>query len=86
METKTQEKNLSVEELKILREIQNETQQVIQELGEIELIRIQTENRYNQTKEYLQKLSEKEIEFSKSIQEKYGEVSLNLETGEINSI
>ena len=86
METKTQEKNLTTEELKILREIQNETQQVIQELGEIELIRIQTENRYNQTKEYLQKLSEKEIEFSKSIQEKYGEVSLNLETGEINSI
>jgi hypothetical protein len=50
METKTHEKNLSVEELTLLREIQSQTQYIMQELGEIEIIKIQTEERYNKAK------------------------------------
>jgi hypothetical protein len=86
METVTENKVLNQEELQTLKTIQEETQSLILELGEIELIKIQLEGRKEKAKEYLSELSQKEQDFTQSIFEKYGKVSINPSTGEINSI
>lgn len=86
METVTENKVLTQEELQILKTIQDETQYIIQELGEIELINIQLLNRKDKATQYLSEISQKEQDFSTQIFEKYGKVSINPSTGEINSI
>lgn len=86
METVTENKVLSTEELQTLKTIQEETQTLILELGEIELINIQLESRKAKAKEYLSELSQKEQDFTQSVFAKYGKVSINPSTGEINSI
>jgi hypothetical protein len=77
---------LTTEELQTLKTIQNGTQSVILELGEIELLKIQLENRYQDAKNYLANLSNQERDFTKSIFENYGKVNLNPETGEITKL
>jgi hypothetical protein len=79
----TEKKFLTPEEINILKSIQEETQGIIMELGEIEMIKIQIENRYESSKKFLNDLSIKEKEFQQSIFEKYGRSSINPETGEI---
>jgi hypothetical protein len=86
METVTENKVLTQEELQTLKTIQEETQSLILELGEIELIKIQLGDRKEKSKEYLSELSQKEQDFTQSIFEKYGKVSINPSTGEINLI
>ena len=77
---------LTEEELQTIKSIQDGTQSLVLELGEIEMIKIQIENRYNNAKEFLQNLTNQEIEFTKSISDKYGKSSINPETGEITKI
>ena len=86
METVTENKVLNQEELQTLKTIQEETQSLILELGEIELIKIQLKGRKEKAKEYLSELSQKEQDFTQSIFEKYGKVSINPTTGEITLI
>jgi len=84
METVTTEKKfLTEEEQKELKEIQNQTQAIVLELGEIEMIKIQIENRYQSAKEFLSNTSDLEKKFTKNIFEKYGKVSIDPKTGEI---
>jgi hypothetical protein len=71
METVTENKVLNQEELQILKTIQDETQTVIIELGEIELI------------QFLNEVSKKEQTFTQSIFEEYGKCNINPQTGEI---
>lgn len=86
METVTENKVLTQEELQTLKTIQEETQALLVELGEIELIKIQLENRRKRAEEFLNGLEEKEKTFTNSILEKYGRVNLNPQTGEITPI
>ena len=86
METVTENKVLSQEELQTLKTIQEETQSLITELGEIELIRLQLEQRKQRAEDFLQELEIKEKNFTGSIIEKYGKVSINPQTGEITQI
>jgi chromosome segregation ATPase len=86
METVTENKVLTQEELQTLKTIQDETQSLILELGEIELTKIQLEKRYESAKTFLAGLELKEQEFTQSIFQKHGKVSINPSTGEINSI
>jgi uncharacterized membrane protein len=79
----SEKKFLTEEEKNTLKEIQQKTQALITELGEIELIKIQIENRYQEAKKFLVELSNKEKEFTQSIIDKYGKSNLNPETGEI---
>jgi hypothetical protein len=79
----SEKKFLTEEELQTLKTIQQQTQSLILELGEIEMIKIQIENRYNSAKSFLSDLSNQENEFTQSIFEKYGKASVNPETGEI---
>lgn len=86
METVTQNQVLTQEELQSLKQIQEETQALVLELGEIELIKLQLEERKNNAKKFLGELSEREKAFTQSIFDKYGKVSINPTTGEINSL
>jgi hypothetical protein len=79
----SEKKFLTEEELTILKEIQLNTRALISELGEIELIKIQVENRHNAAKQFLSDLSTKEKEFTDSIFTKYGKININPEDGEI---
>ena len=83
METVTTNTVISTDELQSLRDIQKQTQSLVLELGEIELMRIQLDERHASAKIQLTELSNRESEFNQSLYEKYGQVSLNPETGEI---
>lgn len=82
----SEKKFLTEEEKKILLEIRQKTQALIAELGEIELIKIQLEERHTNAKKFLTELGEKEKEFTQAVFEKYGKASINPETGEITSV
>lgn len=86
METVTENQVLTQDELQTLKTIQEETQALIGELGEIELIKIQLESRRKRAEEFLNELEGKEKTFTQSIVEKYGRVNLNPQTGEITPI
>ena len=86
METVTEKKFLEKEELEKLRLIQEKSKTVILELGEIEVIKFQLENRYQNAKDFLEDLSIEENQFTDSLNEKYGPVNINPENGEINNI
>lgn len=82
----TEKKFLTQEELQTLKSIQQSTQAIVLELGEIEMIKIQLENRSENTKQFLIDISNQEKEFTDSIFQKYGKSSINPETGEITKI
>jgi hypothetical protein len=83
METVTENQILTQEELQVLNSIQEETQALIYELGEIELIKLQLDERKNQSKNMLDELRVKEQTFNQDIVTKYGKVNINTNTGEI---
>jgi len=82
----TEQKFLSEEELTSLKKIQTNTQALIAELGEIELVKLQLENRHDAAKTFLSELRTNEQEFTKNVFDKYGKVNVNPETGEITVI
>jgi hypothetical protein len=82
----SEKKFLTEEEKNTLKEIQTNTQALIAELGEIELIKIQLEERHANAKKFLTELGEKEKEFTQSVFDKYGKSSINPETGEITPV
>lgn len=82
----SEKKFLTEEEKNSLKEIQTKTQALIAELGEIELIKIQLEERHANAKKFLAELGESEKEFTQAVFEKYGKASINPETGEITSV
>lgn len=82
----TESKFLTEEELQTIKNLQQKTQNLILELGEIELFKIQLNQRYDSAKEYLQEISNSEKEFSEKLQEIYGKINFNIETGEISPI
>jgi len=86
METVTENKFLTEEELQTLKTIQTETQALIAELGEISLIRLQLDERHNQAKAFLDGLVKREQEFNQSIVDTYGRSNINPETGEITPL
>lgn len=83
---KEEKKFLTKEELKSLKEIQTQTQSLILELGEIEMIKIQIESRYNNAKEFLSEISNLESNLTKKVFEKYGKCNIEPETGEISKL
>jgi hypothetical protein len=78
----SEKKFLTEEEKNELKNIQQQTQILILELGEIEMVKLQIEERYQNAKKYLLEVSNKEKEFTQSLLNKYGKINLNPETGE----
>lgn len=77
---------LTQEELDTLRSLQQQFQTIQFELGEIEVVKISLEERYENAKKSLTETNQKEINFSNSLKEKYGDISLNVETGEFSKL
>ena len=73
---------LTDEELKTIKEIQEQNQALALELGNLELTKIQVENRYDELVDFYNKLKEKEQELGKELSDKYGNGTINLEAGE----
>ena len=87
METVTTEKKfIEKEEKEKLIEIQNQTQSLIFELGEIEMLRISLNNRRKKAESFLETLSSDEEQFTNSLSEKYGNVNVDPKTGEITKL
>jgi hypothetical protein len=86
METVTENKVLNQEELQTLKTLQEETQALVLEFGEIEMINLQLEERKNKAKSFLSDLAKKEQDFTQSVFEKYGKCNVNPKTGEITLI
>ena len=77
---------LTQEELDTLRSLQQQFQKLQFELGEIEVVKISLEERYENAKKSLTETNKKEIDFSNSLKEKYGDISLNVERGEFSKL
>jgi|TARA_B110000977_G_scaffold140843_1_gene178799 hypothetical protein len=82
METVTEKQVLNQEELQTLTALQQDTQQLLLELGEIELIKLQLEERHISAKNKFQEVQKGEISFTNSLHEKYGKINLDPQSGE----
>jgi len=82
METVTEKQVLNQEELQTLTALQQDTQQLLLELGEIELIKLQLEERHISAKNKFQEVQKGEISFTNLLHEKYGKIDLNPQNGE----
>ena len=81
------EKNvITQEELNELQDHLNKSQTLTLELGEIELVKLQLETRYEAAKKILVELTKKEQEMNKAITDKYGKISLDYKTGEYTKL
>jgi hypothetical protein len=86
MSNVTEKQFLTNEEKALLTALQQKTQSLIMEFGEIEMIKVQLEIRHETTKNLLKDLADQEKNFTQSIFEKYGKSNVNPETGEITLI
>ena len=77
---------LTQEEQDTFISIQTQTSELIQELGEIELIKIQLEGRTQSAKSKLTEISNLEQSNNKTLFEKYGNISISVENWEIIKI
>ena len=69
-------------ELEQLRELQKKSQNIIYELGEISLNEIVLEQRKQKIKNILQEIQDEEKTLKQFLISKYGDININLETGE----
>jgi hypothetical protein len=71
-------KKLTTEELDEVKKIRSSYNDLAISLGELELEKARL-------LEFRKTLSDRELAIAKTLQDKYGEGSINLETGEVNS-
>ena len=76
-------KKLTEKELKEVKQVQDKTQAAVIELGQIELAKIQLQARRASVETFLEEVAVEEKEIAKHLEESYGKVSINLESGEI---
>jgi len=69
-------------ELQQLKLIQEKNQAILLEFGQIELIKLELENRINNAKAYLKELREEESTLSQFLESTYGKGSIDLDKGE----
>ena len=73
---------LTEEEVKSLQELQQKNAALVNELGSIELANIGLEERRENAEKFLFELREEEKELAKSLEDKYGVGSIDLNEGE----
>tara|TARA_R110000782_G_scaffold241353_1_gene327836 strand:+ start:311 stop:595 length:285 start_codon:yes stop_codon:yes gene_type:complete len=75
-------KQLTSEELETLKEFQQKNATVANELGNLEVNKLQIEVRRKELLDYYNELKSDEVKFTKKFTTKYGAGSINIETGE----
>jgi hypothetical protein len=78
------EKKLTHEELQQINLIKNDALEVASSLGELEYQKMVIELDQEQLKAEIKRIKQKEKEVFEEIRSKYGNVSINIETGEIS--
>lgn len=73
---------ITEEELKSVTEVRQETSQIVYSLGEIQYQRTNLDLVETQVKERMKEVRAKEAQILNELKEKYGNVSINIETGE----
>jgi hypothetical protein len=73
---------LTQEELDTLKTLSEKNRAVTAEFGEIELVKLQLEKRRKFAEDYLANLREEQDANGKALTEKYGNGSIDLESGE----
>ncbi len=74
---------VSIEQLEAIREITSLREKLIHDLGQNEFNQIKLKNERAGIENYFKELDQKDAELYKQISKQYGNVSVNLETGEI---
>ena len=75
-------KKLTEEEVTTLRDLQQRSQQIAQQLGTFEIQRLNLEAQRKTVEELFTEVRDEELKLSQDLYEKYGNGNLNLETGE----
>ena len=73
---------LTTEEIQQLTEVQTQAQQIALELGNLEITKLQLEKRKEEVIAFLNEFKNKEQELGKSLSDKYGNGTIDLEKGE----
>jgi hypothetical protein len=81
----TEKKSISAEDLSTLRDIQEKTQTLVFTLGEIEIMRLQLNERHEEAKKQLLDLTNRENAFNELVSQKYGDIDLDPSTGEFTT-
>lgn len=76
---------LTQEELKQLTEVKEKRDQIVYNLGQVDIQRAILEGQRSSILENLAKLQEEETKVGKELQEKYGNGNIDIETGEFTS-
>ena len=77
---------LEEKELKILQENQGKINQVVSNIGAISIQKINLEKSKENLLEELKKIEGEQIEIKKELEDKYGKISVNLQSGEFEII
>jgi hypothetical protein len=75
-------KKLTQEEMSQIETIKQESQALIQELGQIELLRLDLKSRKDNALTFLDELKQKERELAQALETAYGKGTINLDKGE----
>ena len=75
-------KKLQQEELQQLISLQQKNQDIIMEFGQIEVLKLEIEDRVQIAKQYLAQIREQEKALVQSLQSAYGEGTIDLDKGE----
>lgn len=73
--------NLTDQELEQIKDLQKKHQAIIQELGNIELLRLELDERRNNAEAVLKQVREEERNLAQWIEAMYGEGVVNLDQG-----
>jgi hypothetical protein len=75
-------KKLTKKEIEALKEIQQKNTAIVNEFGSMEIAKMQIEARKTEIVKFYNELKEEEAELGKTLSEKYGVGSINIESGE----
>lgn len=79
-------KKLSQQQLQQLRTIQQNNQAVIQELGQIEIAKLQLKKRQQVAQQYFEDLLEQQQTVAQEIEDVFGKGTVDIETGEFTAL
>lgn len=75
-------RKLDPQEMQTLRQLQEKSSIIAGELGQIEMMKLQLDSRREEIMSLYEEMKTEEIDFGKVLSEKYGEGTINPETGE----
>jgi len=79
-------KKLSQQQLQQIKSIQQKNQSVVQELGEIEILKLQLKKRQQTAHKYFEDLLEEQQTIAQELEDIFGKGSVNIETGEFTPL